>query len=80
VLYLSPTWFFLVPVGLIALWLSTLTWVIRPYRKANFIRLATVAIGLTISLAICFLLGSTFLLTPAFNNKPIEVTLPQRGI
>jgi hypothetical protein len=80
VLYLLPTWFFLVPVGLIVLWLPTLTWVIGPYRKASFIRLATVAVGLTISLAICFLLGSAFLLTSAFNNKPIEVTLPQRGI
>ncbi|MDR7134070.1 hypothetical protein J2X06_001254 [Lysobacter niastensis] len=76
--YLLPNWILVVLVSLVVLWMATITWVIRAHRSTGLAYRATVAVGLTISLAICFALGSALLLAPIFS-KHIDVTLPQRG-
>ena len=77
-LYLLPSWVLVVLPGLIVLWVTTVTWVIRAHRSTGLIYRVTVAAGLTISLAVCFALGSALLLAPVFNRR-VDVTLPQRG-
>ena len=77
-IYLLPNWFFAVLAGLIVLWILTVIWVIQAHRSTALIHRTIVAIGLTISLAVCYFLGLALLLAPVFN-KPIDVRLPQRG-
>lgn len=77
-LYLLPDWIPVVLAGLAVLWVATVAWVIRAHRSTGFIYRATVALGLTISLAVCFAAGSALLLAPVFKRR-IDVTLPQRG-
>lgn len=64
--------------GLFVLLMATIAWVVRACHKTGLVFRATVAVGLAISLTFCFAVGSRLLVAPIFN-KPIKVTLPQRG-
>ena len=61
--------------GLLVLWIATVIWVLKAHRETGFAYRATVALGLTLALIVCFVCGM-LVFTKLLVMHPVTVTLP----